>query len=137
MKFSSLASLSGLLGSSLLIALLAAACSGADDDAVPSKDGGKDGATTIDDDDSDSGVSGSFTIGGSVSGLTAAGLILKNNGGDDKSITANGAYTFATKMLSGDGYIVTVKTQSVGLLCSVTNAAGTVGAVNVADANIT
>lgn len=82
-------------------------------------------------------VRNSFNVGGTVAGLSSGTLVLQNNGGDDKSITANGAYTFATKMLSGDGYTVTVKTQPVGLLCSVTNAAGTVGAANVADANIT
>jgi hypothetical protein len=43
----------------------------------------------------------SYTIGGSTSGLAGSGLVLQNNGGDNRSITANVTYTFATPILSG------------------------------------
>jgi len=52
-----------------------------------------------------------FTVGGNVTGLTGTGLVLQNNNGDDLSIAANGAFTFASPLLSGGAYVITVKTQ--------------------------
>jgi hypothetical protein len=43
----------------------------------------------------------SFTVSGTVSGLTGNGLVLQNNGADDKSIKANGYFTFTTAIVSG------------------------------------
>ena len=71
------------------------------------------------------------TVGGSVSGLTASGLVLRNNGGDDLSISANGSFTFATALANGSAYSVTVQTQPNGQNCSVSNGAGTVSGANV------
>jgi galactose oxidase-like protein len=67
------------------------------------------------------------TIGGTVSGLTGSGLVLQNNGGDNLSITANGSFTFATKIANGATYAVTVLTQpsSPQQTCTVTNGSGT------------
>ena len=42
-----------------------------------------------------------YTIGGTVSGLTGTGLVLADNGGDNLPVTANGAFTFATPVTSG------------------------------------
>jgi len=71
-----------------------------------------------------------FTIGGAVSGLAGTGLVLRNNGGDNRSVSANGAFTFATALTSGSAYNVTVFTQptSPAQTCSVTNGSGTVSA---------
>src|SRR5215471_107899 len=49
-----------------------------------------------------------FTVGGTVSGLSGTGLVLQDNGGDNLTISANGAFTFATKATA---YNVTVLTQ--------------------------
>ena len=38
-----------------------------------------------------------YTIGGTVTGLTST-LVLQNNGGDDLTRTADGAFTFATAL---------------------------------------
>jgi len=38
----------------------------------------------------------SYTVGGMVSGLAGSGLVLQNNAGDDRSISANGAFFFPT-----------------------------------------
>ena len=38
----------------------------------------------------------SFTVGGSVSGLSGT-VVLQDNGGDDLSVTASGPFTFATE----------------------------------------
>jgi hypothetical protein len=71
-----------------------------------------------------------FSIGGNVSGLTGT-VVLRNNGGDNLSVGANGAFTFATRVASGAAYAVTVLTQPAGQTCTVTNGSGT------ANANVT
>ena len=76
-----------------------------------------------------------FTIGGSVSGLNGT-LVLRNNGGDDLTITANGAFTFAARVASGAGYAVTVRTQPSGQNCGVAGGTGT-AAANVSSVLVT
>ena len=44
----------------------------------------------------------SFTVGGTVSGLSGT-VVLQDNGGDDLSVTANGSFTFATTLATGRG----------------------------------
>lgn len=79
-----------------------------------------------------------FTIGGSVTGLTASGLKLRNNGGDDLTVnSASTSYTFATSVASGGSYNVTVLTQPTGQVCSVANASGGSLSANVTNANVT
>jgi hypothetical protein len=73
-------------------------------------------------------VTNAFTVGGTVSGLTGTGLVLQNNGGNDRAISANGAFTFSTALANGTVYSVTVLTQPSGQSCTVTNGAGTVSA---------
>jgi 6-phosphogluconolactonase (cycloisomerase 2 family) len=73
-----------------------------------------------------------FTIGGSVSGLTASGLVLLDNGGDNLTVPANAtSFTFATKVAAGGAYAVTVKTQPASQTCTVTMGSGMVVASNV------
>lgn len=71
-----------------------------------------------------------FTIGGTVVGLTATGLILQiavNNGtpGDNLPITADGTFTFATALTGfvdptpGDTYAVSILQQPTGLTCTI------------------
>jgi len=70
-----------------------------------------------------------YTIGGTISGLTAAGLSLQDNGGDTLTVSANAtSFTFATKIASGGAYSVAVLTQPTGMNCSVTGATGTASA---------
>jgi alpha-tubulin suppressor-like RCC1 family protein len=52
-----------------------------------------------------------YTIGGTVSGLAGTGLVLQDNGGDNLPIIQNGAFTFATALVSGNAYAATVLTQ--------------------------
>ncbi len=74
-----------------------------------------------------------FTIGGSVSGLTGTGLTLQDNGGNNLSVTTNGAFTFTTAIAKGAAYNVTVATEpsSPTQTCVVSNGSGT------ATANVT
>jgi hypothetical protein len=64
-------------------------------------------------------------IGGFVAGLSGT-VVLQNNGGDNKTITSNGSFTFDTSISLGGSYLVTVFTNPVNQFCSVINGTGTV-----------
>jgi len=68
-----------------------------------------------------------FTIGGTVSALANTKVVLRDNGGDDLSVSANGSFTFTTPVRSGEDYSVTVRTQPSDpeQTCEVTNGTGT------------
>jgi hypothetical protein len=69
-----------------------------------------------------------FEVGGTVSGLTASGLVLAN-GGDTLSVPAGAtSFTMPTAVAYGSGYAVTVASQPTGLTCDVTDGSGTIGA---------
>ncbi len=71
------------------------------------------------------------TVGGTVTGLSGTGLVLRNNGGDDLAVTTNGAFTFATRLPLSAMYSVAVVTQPGGQTCAVTGGSGTMGGANV------
>jgi hypothetical protein len=77
-----------------------------------------------------------YSIGGTVSGLTGT-AVLQDNGGDNLSVTANGSFTFATQLASGSAYSVTVLTQPSGQTCAVSGGTGTVGSANVTSVTVT
>jgi 6-phosphogluconolactonase len=81
---------------------------------------------------------GTFTVGGTVSGLTGSGLVLQNNGGDPLAISADGAFIFASPLADGASYNVTVRTQptSPAQTCIVKGGAGTVAGANVTGVTI-
>lgn len=106
------------IGAAAMIALALAACGGGGSSPAPSQS-------------SNPPPPAQYTIGGSVTGLTGTGLVLQDNGGDNLSVTADGSFTFATKVNSGANYSVAVKTQPSGQNCTVTNATG------AASANVT
>ena len=77
---------------------------------------------------------GTLSIGGSVSGYSGGtGFVLQNNGGDNLTITKNGAFTFPTLVPVNGGYNVTVSGQPSGpnQTCTVSLGKGT------ATANVT
>ena len=76
-------------------------------------------------------VTNRYTVGGTVSGLAGSGLVLRNNGADNLSISANGPFTFATALTSGSSYSVTVFSQPSGQTCTVSGGSGTIGNANV------
>jgi S-formylglutathione hydrolase FrmB len=71
-----------------------------------------------------------YTVGGSVSGLSGT-VVLQDNGGDNLSVTANGSFTFATSLPTGAAYSVTVQLNPAGQTCTVSNGSGTMGSANV------
>ena len=68
-----------------------------------------------------------FTVGGTVTGLTGT-VVLQNNLSDDLSLSADGSFTFSTSVAKDLDYDVTVKTNPTGQVCTVTNGSGTVTA---------
>ena len=76
------------------------------------------------------GAAATYSVGGMVSGLSGT-LTLADNGGDNLSVSANGAFTFATALASGAAYNVTVATSPTGQTCQVSNGSGTVAAANI------
>jgi S-formylglutathione hydrolase FrmB len=73
---------------------------------------------------------GSFSVGGTASGLSGT-VVLQDNGGDNVSVSANGSFTFPTSLASGASYNVTVMTYPSGQTCTVANGSGTVASANV------
>lgn len=80
-------------------------------------------------------LSGSYNVGGNVSGLTGS-VTLQNNGGDDLIQAADGAFVFGTPVDAGNTYAVTVSAQPAGQTCTVTNGSGTVIAADITDVQV-
>ncbi len=79
-----------------------------------------------------------FVIGGQITGLAGASVVLQDNGGDNLTVTANGTFAFATPVASGGAYAVTVLTQPSlpTQTCTVKMGTGTVGSANVTSAMV-
>ena len=84
-------------------------------------------------------ASGSYTIGGTITGLTASGLTLKESvSGQTVSPAADAtAFVFANAAATGASYSVTVTAQPTGESCSVASGAGTVATSNVTSVMVT
>ncbi len=78
------------------------------------------------------GGSTSYTVGGTITGLNASGLVLSDNGGNDLTVASGAStFTFTQSLQSGATYDVAVATQPPGESCSVSSGTGTVsGAVS-------
>ena len=81
----------------------------------------------------------SYKIRGTVGGLTGAGLVLRNNGGDDLAVLADGTFAFATAVASGGGYAVTVAAQPTTpwQTCTVDSGSGGVAGGDVSNVMVT
>jgi hypothetical protein len=146
------------LAAALLISqMILVACGDDDDSSAADKDAGTDGSA------GESGSAGSggrggrggsgdagrsgdnaagaesdvakYAIGGSVTGLTGSGLVLRNNGGDDLTVNADGDFEFASRIASGADYDITVATppQNPTQRCVVSNGTGKVASEDVRD----
>src|SRR5271169_5071598 len=76
-----------------------------------------------------------YSVGGTVSGLSGT-VVLQDNGGDTLSVSANGSFTFATSLVAGAPYSVTVASSPSGQACTAANASGTVGSANVTSVTV-
>jgi hypothetical protein len=79
-----------------------------------------------------------YTVGGTISGLTTSGLVLAN-GTDTTTALGAGAIAFSmpTGVVSGATYDVTVQTQPSGEICTVANGSGTVSTGDVTNIAVT
>jgi hypothetical protein len=69
------------------------------------------------------------TVGGTLTGLTGAGLVLQNNAGSNLAVAANASsFAFTAPINSGTGYAVTVLTEPAGQFCAVANGTGSASA---------
>jgi 6-phosphogluconolactonase (cycloisomerase 2 family) len=75
-------------------------------------------------------------VGGNVSGLNGS-ITLANNGGDNKVLPANGAFTFATSLTAGTAYNVTVVAKPANQQCTVTNGSGSIASNNITNVAVT
>ena len=81
---------------------------------------------------SSGGGTANYTIGGNISGLTASGLVLTDNGADNLTVSSGATtFTFSQTVASGGNYSVAVATQPTGETCTVSSGSG------MANANVT
>lgn len=76
-----------------------------------------------------------YTVGGTVSGIAGVGCVIRNNGGDDLVLNANGPFAFPTRLAAGAPYSATVFHHPNGptQTCTITNGTGMVGNANVTE----
>lgn len=80
-----------------------------------------------------------YTIGGSISGLTASGLVLTDStAGSSGAISSSAtSFTLPTAINSGASYAVSVATQPTGQTCTVNNGSGSNVTANVNSVAVT
>ena len=76
------------------------------------------------------GTATSYTVGGSISGLTGS-VVLKNNDADNLTLSTNGPFVFTTALNNNTAYLVSVLTQPAGQGCTVSNDRGTLSGANI------
>lgn len=77
-----------------------------------------------------------YSIGGSISGLTASGLVLANGVVTVSPSSSANSFTFSTRKSSGAAYSVTVLSNPIGQICTVSNGSGTVGSQSITNVAI-
>lgn len=80
-----------------------------------------------------------YRIGGQVSGLPQGDrIVLRNNGGDDLTLEADGRFVFATPLDDGSEYAVSVHKYPArpNWTCTVDQGTGTLGGQDVADVDV-
>jgi hypothetical protein len=79
-----------------------------------------------------------YQVAGTISGLTASGLVLQNNGTDRLTVDADATtFQFPTAIAAGGGYSVVASGQPAGLTCTVSNGVGSKVSANVGSIRVT
>ena len=78
-----------------------------------------------------------YTVGGSLSGLTSQGLILVNGTDTATPNAGDTSFTFPTAVVAGTSYAVSVQLQPDAVGCTVAGGSGVVGNANVTDVAVT
>jgi hypothetical protein len=68
-----------------------------------------------------------YSIGGSIAGLSGT-VVLQNNGGDNLSLSSNGAFAFSVSLQPNSSYDVTIATQPANQVCTLSQGSGTASA---------
>ncbi len=76
------------------------------------------------------GSAPSYTVGGTISGLTGS-LTLQNNGSETLTLSTNGDYSFTTRLNEGTSYNITIQNQPEYDTCTVSNGSGVVAKQNI------
>lgn len=113
------------LAALLLVTMLLAACGGGGDGSSASTATSTVAATST------------YTVGGSISGLTSEGLILVNGTDTATPNASDTSFTFPTAVAAGTSYAVTVQLQPDAVNCTVSGGSGVVGSANVTDVAVT
>jgi hypothetical protein len=82
------------------------------------------------------GGGSTYTINGTVTGLTTSGLMLENNGGGSQSISANATTFQYTGLANGAAYAISIQAQPSGETCGITNGGGTISGANVSNVTV-
>jgi uncharacterized protein YegL len=80
-------------------------------------------------------VTSTYTVGGSVTGLTGS-VTLQNNAGDDLILNSNSSFTFSTAIQDGATYSVSISNQPTGQTCSLVSGSGTISGTGVTTVSI-
>ncbi len=80
-----------------------------------------------------------YSIGGMISGLQGAGLVLQNNGETNLEISGNGAFSFANEAHSGQAYSVSIASHpdEPAQICEISNASGIVTDQDIGNLTVT
>jgi hypothetical protein len=78
-----------------------------------------------------------YTLGGTVSGLKSAGLVLANNGQRIDVGAGAVSFGFGAVLTTGASYAVTVQTQPTGATCTVSSGSGTAQGAAVGNVVVT
>jgi hypothetical protein len=78
------------------------------------------------------GILGTYTVNGTVSGLAPGATVgVFNDGVYVSSVSTNGPFTFYMPLVSGPAYAVTIGAQPTGETCTTANGTGQVGSLNI------
>jgi hypothetical protein len=73
-----------------------------------------------------------YSVGGSITGVSAEGLVLLDNGGDALTVPSGAnTFTFATSLATNAAYAVTIQSSPSGESCVVSHGSGTVNGADV------
>lgn len=82
------------------------------------------------------GAANTWTVGGTLGGLTGGSVTLTINGGNPVTLSANGSYVFPVAFVYGSSYLVTISAQPAGQYCTLANASGSVAGANVSNVDV-
>jgi uncharacterized repeat protein (TIGR03803 family) len=82
-------------------------------------------------------VSDTYSVGGTVTGMTAGTHVtLLDNGGNATVVSSNTSFTFSNQISAGGSYAVTVGTQPTGQTCSISHGAASAVAASVSNVTV-